>query len=126
MFVLSKARASPAHNTPQPNEGRTHLNGLLGLGRGGLSGLGLGLHLQNVVLLVERFLIQRRDRKGYRIKKGATTAYVYREGLEIWGREPGLYIYGVLTLRANELTELEGQILDEFTSFLHISGAEMQ
>lgn len=37
-----------AHNTPQPNEGHTHLNGLLGLGRGGLSGLGLGLHLQTL------------------------------------------------------------------------------
>jgi hypothetical protein len=44
---LCSARPELLSHTARHKE-RTHLNGLLGLGRGGLSGIGLGLHLQTL------------------------------------------------------------------------------
>jgi hypothetical protein len=122
-YVRAQQGQSFSHNTPQgthPSEWP--------------SGAGLkwaerdwtGPPFANAVRLIGKILLQRRDRKGYRIK-GVRTAYSIQRGVGIGGREPRLYIYGLL--RANGLTELEGQIScagpqAEFV-FLHISGAEM-
>jgi hypothetical protein len=99
-----RARAPPAHNAPQPKKRPTHLNGLLGLGRGGLSGLGLGLHSQTMFgWSVEGILIQRTE-KDIESERAQYTERGWRFG----GGNRG-YIYGVLG--ANESTELEGQII---------------